>query len=227
MRDSKLLRREPSGDLVEHADLSSHVTGHPNDMVVDDLGRAYVGNFGFDLMSGASIATAGLVRVDPDGTLTEVADDLLFPNGSVITPGGTLIVAETFGNRIAAFDLEGDGSLTNRRDWAWFGDVPETDVIGEALPQLAVGPDGICLDEEGAVWVADALHGRVVRVREGGEILDEVHLDAGVFACMLGGEDGRTLFMCTAPDFDEQKRSAAREARILSVRVDVPHGGRP
>lgn len=227
MRNKLLLRREESGELVEHADLAPFVTGHPNDMVVDDLGRAFVGNFGFDLMSGAAIAGASLVRVDPDGTVTVVAEDLLFPNGSVITPGGTLVVAETFGNRIAGFDLEGDGSLTNRRDWAWFGDVPETTAIVEALPQLAVAPDGICLDEEGAVWVADALNGRVVRVREGGEIVDEIHVDSGVFACMLGGDDGRTLFMSAAPDFDEQARSAAREARVLAVQVDVPHAGRP
>ncbi|MEP7090546.1 MAG: SMP-30/gluconolactonase/LRE family protein [Nocardioidaceae bacterium] len=227
MRDSRLLRREPAGELVEHADLSAHVTGHPNDMVVDDLGRAYVGNFGFDLMSGAEIAAASLLRVDPDGTVHTVAQDLLFPNGAVITPGGTLIVAETFGNRIAGFDIDGDGSLGNRRDWAWFGDVPESTAIGEALPQLAVAPDGICLDEEGAVWAADALNGRVIRVREGGEILEEIHLDSGVFACMLGGDDGQTLFLSTAPDFDEHARSAAREARVLGVRVDVPHAGRP
>jgi len=227
MRDRLLLRREDSGELVEHADLGPFVTGHPNDMVVDDLGRAFIGNFGFDLMSGAAIASACLVRADPDGTVTVVAENLLFPNGSVITPGGTLVVAETFGNRIAGFDLEGDGSLTNRRDWAWFGDVPQTTLIGEALPQLAVAPDGMCLDEEGAVWVADALNGRVLRVREGGEIVDEIHVDSGVFACMLGGDDGRTLFMSAAPDFDEHARSAAREARVLAVQVDVPHAGRP
>ena len=107
MRDSKILRREDDGSLVEHADLSAHVTGHPNDMVVDSEGRAYVGNFGFDLMSGADIASTVLLRVDPDGTVTQVADDLWFPNGSVITPEGVLLVDETFGNRVTAFDLGG------------------------------------------------------------------------------------------------------------------------
>lgn len=227
MRNSKLLRREESGELVEHADLAPYVTGHPNDMVVDDKGRAYVGNFGFDLMAGAPIAGASLVRVDVDGTVTVVAEDLLFPNGSVITSDNTLILSETFGNRLAGFDIADDGSLTNRREWASFGDVPESAVIAEALPYLVVAPDGMCLDAEGAVWVADALHGRVVRVREGGEIVDQVEPGSGVFACMLGGDDGRTLFMSAAPDFDEHARSAARDASLLSVRVDVPHAGKP
>jgi|tagenome__1003787_1003787.scaffolds.fasta_scaffold20806979_2 sugar lactone lactonase YvrE len=227
MRDSRLLRREQSGDLAEHADLSDVVTGHPNDMVVDEQGRAYVGNFGFDLMAGAPIESATIARVDVDGTVTVAAEGLLFPNGSVITREGVLIVSETFGNRIAAFDVGTDGSLSGRRNWARFGDVPATSDIGEALPQLVVAPDGLCLDAEGAVWVADALHGRVLRVRQGGDILEEIHVDSGVFACMLGGDDGRTLFMSAAPDFDEHARSAAREARVLSVQVDVPHAGRP
>ena len=227
MRDSKLLRREKSGDLVEHADLAPYATGHPNDMVVDEQGRAYVGNFGFDLMAGAPIASATLVRVDPDGRVTEVAEELLFPNGSAITPDGTLVVSETFGNRIAAFDIADDGALRNRRAWATFGAVPDTTAVGEALPQLAVAPDGLCLDAEGAVWAADALNGRAIRVREGGEIVDEVTCDSGVFACMLGGDDGRTLFLSAAPDFDEHARSAAREARVLAVHVDVPHAGLP
>ena len=227
MRDSKLLRREKSGDLVEHADLAPYATGHPNDMVVDEQGRAYVGNFGFDLMAGAPISSATLVRVDPDGSVTEVAEELLFPNGSAITLDGTLVVSETFGNRIAAFDIADDGSLSNRRAWATFGAVPDTTAVGEALPQLAVAPDGLCLDAEGAVWAADALNGRTIRVREGGEIVDEVTCDSGVFACMLGGDDGRTLFLSAAPDFDEHARSAAREARVLAVHVDVPHAGLP
>jgi sugar lactone lactonase YvrE len=105
--------------------------------------------------------------------------------------------------------------------------VPDTTAVGEALPQLAVAPDGLCLDAEGAVWAADALNGRAIRVREGGEIVDEVTCDSGVFACMLGGDDGRTLFLSAAPDFDEHARSAAREARVLAVHVDVPHAGLP
>ena len=227
MRDRRLLRREESGELVTHADLAPYVTGHPNDMVVDHQGRAYIGNFGFDLMAGAPIEAASLVCVTPDGQVSVAAKDLLFPNGSAITPGGTLVVSETFGNRIAGFDVADDGSLSGRRDWARFGEVPTSTDIAEALPNLTVAPDGLCLDAEDAVWVADANHGRVLRVREGGEIVDEIAVDSGVFACMLGGDDGRTLFLSAAPDFDEHRRSAAREARVLAARVDVPHGGLP
>jgi sugar lactone lactonase YvrE len=227
MRDSTILRREENGELVVHADLSSYVTGHPNDMVVDDQGRAFVGNFGFDLMSGADVESTVLLRVDPDGTVTQVADDLWFPNGSVITGDGVLLVDETFGNRVTAFDIESDGSLANRRVWAQFGELPTSVVLGEVLPGLAVAPDGCGLDAEGCLWLADAVGGRVVRVREGGEIVDEIAGGMGVFACMLGGSDGRTLFLCCAPDFDEHARSAAREAELRSVRVDVPHAGMP
>lgn len=227
MRDARLLRREADGTLVTHAELGAHVGGHPNDMVVDAQGRAFVGNFGFDLMGGAPIAPTGLVRVDPDGTVTPVAEDLWFPNGSVLTDGGVLLVDETFGNRVTAFDVAEDGSLVNRRTWAEFGALPSTREVAGALPGLVVAPDGCGLDAEGALWIADAAHGRAVRVREGGEIVDEVSPGLGVFACGLGGADGRTLFLCAAPDFDEHTRSAAREGRLLSVRVDVPHAGRP
>lgn len=227
MRDRLVMRREHDGSLVVHADVTDHVTGHPNDMVVDDRGRAYLGNFGFDLMAGADLATAGLLRIDPDGTVTRVAEDLWFPNGSVITPDGVLLVDETFGNRVTAFDIAEDGSLTNRRAFATFGDLPTTTAVAEAVPLAAVAPDGCGLDAEGALWLADAVHGRVIRVTEGGTVTDEVHPGSGVFACMLGGTDGRTLFMCCAPDFDEHARSAAREAEIRTVQVAVPHGGLP
>nr|WP_304044434.1 SMP-30/gluconolactonase/LRE family protein [Jatrophihabitans endophyticus] len=227
MLDRTLLRREPDGTLVVHADLSGHLTGHANDMVVDGQGRAYVGNFGFDLMSGADIELANLVRVDPDGTVTVVAEDLWFPNGSVITDDGLLLVDETFGNRVSAFEIRDDGSLGERRDWARFGDLPPGRSLAEALPVGVVAADGCGLDAEGMLWIADALHGRAIRVREGGEIVDEVTTGTGVFACGLGGADGRTLYLCAAPDFAAEARAAAREAQLLSVRVDVPHGGRP
>jgi sugar lactone lactonase YvrE len=227
MRDARVLRREVDGTLVTHAELGAHVGGHPNDMVVDAQGRAFVGNFGFDLMGGAPIAPTGLVRVDPDGTVTPVAEDLWFPNGSVLTDDGVLLVDETFGNRVTAFDVAEDGTLVNRRTWAEFGALPSTREVAGALPELVVAPDGCGLDAEGALWIADAAHGRAVRVREGGEIVDEVSPGLGVFACGLGGADGRTLFLCAAPDFDEHARSAAREGRLLSVRVEVPHAGRP
>jgi sugar lactone lactonase YvrE len=222
MRDRKVLRREADGTLATHADLGAHATGHVNDMVVDDQGRAYVGNFGFDLMGGAPLETAAVHRVDPDGTVTEVAGGLWFPNGSVITPQGVLIVNETFGNRCTAFDVTEDGRLVNRRVWAQFGPLPTDRPIDKVLGQTRVAPDGGCLDAEGALWIADAAGGRLLRVREGGEIADEVRPGCPVYACALGGADGRTLYACVAPDFDEAKRKAAREGRLLAFRVPVP-----
>jgi sugar lactone lactonase YvrE len=222
MRDRKLVRREPDGTLVTHADLSGHATGLLNDMAVDAQGRAYVGNFGFDLMGGAPIEPAALHRADPDGTVTEVAGDMWFANGSVLTGDGMLLVDETFGNRVSAFDVTDDGRLVNRRTWAEFGPLPTHREIGKALPELSAAPDGCCLDAEGALWIADATGGRLLRVTEGGKITDEVHPGTPVFACALGGSDGKTLFACAAPDFAEQARSAAREGTLIAVRVTVP-----
>jgi sugar lactone lactonase YvrE len=222
MRDHRLLRREPDGALSVHADVSSHAGGLLNDMVVDSRGRTWVGNFGFDLMAGAPIAPAPLVRVDPDGSSTVASEPLHFPNGAVIT-GNTMIVNETFGHRISAFEIDADGGLSERRDWASFGPVPATTDVGEALGQLSVAPDGMCLDAEGAVWIADALGNRALRVREGGEVLQEISTgDTGVYALALGGADGRTLYLCTAPGFAEHERRHSREAKLLAARVDVP-----
>jgi sugar lactone lactonase YvrE len=227
MRDRMLLRRETDGTLVTHASLVDHVSGHLNDMVVDAQGRAFLGNFGFDLMGGAPFEPANLLRIDPDGTVTEVADDMWFPNGSVITDDNVLLVGETFGNRITAFDITPEGTLARRRAWASFGDRPTERDLEKALTQVRVGPDGCCLDAEGALWIADAVNGRLIRVREGGEILEEIQPGTGVFACMLGGSDGRTLFACAAPDFQEENRKNAREASLLAIRVDVPRAGLP
>ena len=142
--------------MSTHADLSDVCGGHLNDMVVDASGRAFVGDFGFDLMGGGAPASASVKRVDPDGTVTVVAEDLRFPNGSVITPdGGTLIVGETWGNRFTAFDIAADGSLTNRRVWGAFGPEPVGDSVEELLGQIVVAPDGCTLDAEGHIWVAD------------------------------------------------------------------------
>jgi sugar lactone lactonase YvrE len=227
-QDHRILRRELDGDVVVHADLSEHVPGgNLNDMVVDSHGRAYVGNFGFDLAGGAKPATTSLIRVDVEGGVEQVADDLWFPNGAVVTDDGVLLVNETLGNRVTAFDIDAHGDLRNRRVWAKFGDVPAGDDIVTMITGADVAPDGSCLDAEGALWIADALHGKAIRVREGGEVIDEVQADSGVFACMLGGGEGRTLFLCTAPDFDPAARSAARESQVLATRVSVPHGGRP
>jgi sugar lactone lactonase YvrE len=227
MRDHRILVRDDSGALTEHADLSGAVPAVLNDMVVDEQGRAYVGNFGFDLMGGAALRDTVLSRVDPDGTVTTVADGLSFPNGMVILPGGVLVVAETFAGRLTAFDIDADGGLSGRRVWAQFGDPPGTDDVETAVARLQVAPDGMCADAEGAIWVADALHARLLRVREGGEVLDEITAKMGVYACMLGGADGRTLYACAAPSFAEHERRAAREAELLAVEVGVPHAGLP
>jgi sugar lactone lactonase YvrE len=228
MKDRRLLRLA-DGELSTLADLSPYCGGHLNDCVVDEAGHVFVGDFGFDLMAGEAVVRSTLKRVDPDGTVTVVAEDLHFPNGSVITPDGTLIVGETWGNRFTAFDVAADGSLTNRRVWAEFGPLPVGSTAEELAPQIAVGPDGCTLDAEGHVWVADGFHGRVVRVAPGGAIVDEVAGPdgMGVFACMLGGADGRTLLMAAAPDFFEHTRAPVREAVLVTTEVDVPHAGRP
>ena len=193
--------------LVVHADLSSLATFHCNDMVVDAVGRAYVGNFGFDLDDALEIDGrsptcspthdgATVARVDPDGTVHVAADDLMFPNGTVITPDGrTLIVAESFGSRLTAFDIADDGSLSNRRVWA---------DLGRRVP------DGICLDADGAVWVANPVAHECFRVAEGGEVVDVVETDHRASrACSAA--DRRTLFMLTS------QFSLARISRLANV----------
>lgn len=228
MRDRRVLRVRDGGAPEEHADLSALAPWHLNDMVVDSRGRAYVGNFGFDLMSGAPMRSAGIIRVDPDGSATVVAEDLMFPNGTVILPDArTLVVAETLGGRLTAFDVDDDGALSNRRVWAKLSDTPDTDDLGELIAAGGVAPDGTALDAEGAIWAADALGGRVLRVREGGEVVDEIAPGTGVFACALAGADGRTLVMCAAPSFAEHERRDTREAVLLACEVDVPRAGLP
>ena len=224
MRDRKLLRREADGRLVTHADLSGVATGHCNDMAVDAQGRAWVGNFGFDLMSGGAVRTASLARVDPDGRVTEAARDLYFPNAIMPTPDGKrLIVNETLGNRLSVFDIAADGGLGPRRDWAVFGPLVQSESINDYIAGGKVAPDGGVLDAEGAVWLADAVGNRALRVAEGGRVLQEVSTgQLGTFACTLGGPDGRTLFLCVAPDFMEHNRAPVREAQIWTTRVDVP-----
>lgn len=222
MRDRKILRREADGTLVVHADLGEHATGHLNDMAVDGNGRAYVGNFGFDLMGGAPLETARLHRVDPDGTVTAVADELWFPNGSAITRDSVLLVNETFGNRVSAFDVTDDGRLVNRRVWAEFAPLPTDREVERVLAEATVCGDGGCVDADGGFWIADATGGRLLRVLEGGEITDELRPGTNVYACALGGADGRTLFACVAPDFHEAARRSERAARLLAFRVRVP-----
>ncbi len=229
MKDRRVLRRRSDGTVGTHAQLSELTTGHVNDMIVDSQGRAFVGNFGFDLMSGGTPAPASLVRVDPDGAAAVAAEDLWFPNGMVITDDGTLIVAETFAARFTAFDIQADGSLANRRVWAQVQPSPEPGDTETMLSAVSFAPDGCALDAEGHVWAANALGAAVCRVAPGGRIVDEIAMPEGlgVFACGLGGDDGRTLIACAAPDFNEEARKAAREAVLLSATVAVPRAGLP
>jgi sugar lactone lactonase YvrE len=213
MLDRRVLRLD--GDhLVEHADLSELATGECNDMVVDARGRAYVGNFGFDMYGGEEACDTCMILVEPDGSARLAVDGLAFPNGTVITDDGlTMIVGESYGGRLTAFTIRGDGTLADRRLFA----------------QLrGAVPDGICLDAEGAVWVACPVTGRCLRVRDGGEVLDEIKVTNDfAFACMLGGDDRRTLYMCTAASSDPKETLGLRSGRIEAIPVYVPGAGIP
>ena len=212
--DRRLLRREADGSLVTQADLGT-VSDHPwNEIVVDGRGMIYLNNIGFDMMAGREARPGIVALVRPDGSIREVADDVQFPNGMVVTPdGSTLIVAESYGRRLTAFAIAPDGGLSNRRVWAELGDGV---------------PDGICLDAQGAVWYGDVPNARCVRVREGGEVLETIQLDRGCFACMLGGLDGSTLFMMAAEwGGPAAVAGAARTGIVLTVEAPAPHAGRP
>lgn len=212
MTSRKLLRAD-GGALVDHADLSSVATGHCNDMVVDREGNAYVGNFGFDFEGGEVPAAADLALVRPDGTVEVAATGLRFPNGAVITPDGTtLIVGESFGSGYAAFAVSPDATLGERRRWA---DVPGT------------APDGCTLDEAGGIWFADAIGSQVVRVMEGGEVTHRLATPQPVFACALGGDDGRTLFALCAPSSRPAEVEGRAAGAIHATTVESPHAGLP
>jgi sugar lactone lactonase YvrE len=213
-RDGRLLRREPDGSLAIHADLGA-LSAHPwSDMAVDGRGNAYVGSIGFDF-PGGEFAPGILAMVSPDGSARQVADDLAFPNGVAVTPDNrTLILAESYGHRLTAWDVAADGGLSNRRVWAELGDDY---------------PDGICLDAEGAVWYADVPHQHCVRVHEGGEVLQTVDFDRGCFACVLGGEDGRTLFVMAATfqGAGSMTGEPPRTGQVLTVPAPAPGAGWP
>ena len=227
MLDRRIMRQEFDGRLEEHANLSAIAPWHVNDMLVDHEGRAWVGNFGFDLMNGAPAEPTSLICVDTDGRAAVVADGIGFPNGMAFTPAGTLIVAETFMNRLTAFDVHG-ATLSRRRTWASFGVSPTGLQVPHILREVDVAPDGICLDADGAVWVADAGKQRLLRVREGGQILEQIDTGGmGVFACMLGGDDRRTLFACVAPTFHEAEATAKHRAEIWTTRVETQGAGLP
>jgi sugar lactone lactonase YvrE len=223
MTRRQVLRRSPAGAIGVHADLGAIAGFHCNDMVVDAGGSAYVGNFGFDLdaeMEGRGVQSviaehpvARLARVSPDGVVSVAAADMHFPNGSVITPDGkTLIVGETLGGCLTAFDIGADGALTGRRVWA------------STWPRV---PDGICLDADGAIWVANPIAPECVRIAEGGEVLEVIDTAMPCYACMLGGEDGRTLFMLTAPSSIAHEAAASPKGKLLVATVDAARAGRP
>lgn len=218
MTTRKILRRQDDHNVV-HADLSSHASSTLNDMLVSADGHAYVGQFGFDLAAGAPVQGAPLLRVDPHGEVSVVDSDLVMANG-LAQLAGTLVVAESLGNRISSFDIAPNGALGRQETWVAFGDKPSSTDLGEVFGSLAMVPDGICSDGDGALWVADSFGQRVVKVTRDG-IVDQIELGTGVFACELGGGDGRTLFLCTAPGFEEQARRDARDSVLLAVQLDA------
>jgi sugar lactone lactonase YvrE len=212
-REGLLLRGEPGGTFEVHTDLRQLAPPPWNDIVVDARGNAYVNCTGFDF-PGGEFAPGIVALVTPDGAARQVAGGVAFPNGMAVTADGAgLILAESYGNRLTAYDIAADGSLSRGRVWADLGED---------------APDGICLDEDGAVWYSDVPHRRCVRVREGGEVLQAVELDRGCFACMLGGDDGRTLFMM-ANDWHGPQRIAeeAGTGLVLAVGAPARHAGWP
>jgi len=223
MQKRQVLRRGTDGQVRLHADLGGVAGFHCNDMVVDASGRAYVGNFGFDLDAEmgargvesvlAEHPTAKLACIAPDGAVSVAAGDLHFPNGSVITPdGGTLIVGETLGGVLTAFDIGADGGLSNRRVWA------------PTRPRI---PDGIALDAQGAVWIANPIAPECALIAEGGEVLAVIDTGMPCYACMLGGDDGRTLFMLTAPSSLAHVAAGSPKGQVLITTVEAGHAGRP
>jgi sugar lactone lactonase YvrE len=205
MDDNTLLRLDPEGVTIV-ADLNEFGFVLSNDMVVDKKGRAYIGNFGFNYLIEEPFAPTKLALVEPNGAARVVAEDMSFPNGTVITPDDkTLIIAETMAAKLTAFDIMDNGSLSNRRVWAKLRSLP---------------PDGICLDAEGGIWAAAPGRGRVVRILEGGEITHIVKVENDAYACMLGGPERKTLFVATS----RHERDAGR---IEFVEVDIPGAGLP
>ena len=209
-----LLRREPDGSLVAHADLSD-IADNWNEVVVDGRRNVYAnGGISFEPTEGKPPGVIALVA--PDGTVRRVADGLAFPNGMAITPDNrTLIVAESYAEQLTAYDVDDDGSLSGRRVWA---------------PTPGDHPDGICLDADGAAWYADVGNAHCVRVREGGDVLETVALDRGAFACMLGGPDGRTLFIVAAEwrgMEGVEATMADRTGQVLLTVAPAPHAGWP
>lgn len=209
--------RAAGAELEEVADISTLTAFCLSDGIVDSRGRLYVGDIGYNFLDPAArpVETCVIVLVEPNGRASVVADNLAFPNGMVITPDGrTLIVGETLGHRLTAFDIREDGSLVNRRAWA-------------QLPS-SIGPDGICLDAEGAVWCANPEgEDSVVRALEGGEITDRIKIDTHAYAVMLGGPERRHLFLSKSGSHDPAEIQRHPTACFQVVEVEVPGAGIP
>ena len=210
LTEAGLMGRQPDGSLARYVDLSGLSEYAWNDIVVDGRGNAYLNNIGFEF--GGEFAPGLIALATPDGSVRKVADGLAFPNGMAVTPdNSTLIVAESYGGVLTAYDIDEDGSLSGRRVWA---DLP------------GAAPDGICLDAEGAVWFAEVPGQRCVRVAEGGEVRQSIEASLGCFACMLGGADRRTLYV-TAAAWPEAMTPGTRTGQVLCTTVDVPGAGWP
>ncbi|WP_175472428.1 SMP-30/gluconolactonase/LRE family protein [Curtobacterium sp. MCBA15_009] len=211
MESRTIVAVEPDGSTSVFADLSSVESSLVNDLVVDEAtGRTYIGAFGYDLYGGEELCPGPLWVVEPDGSARLAADGLVFPNSANVLPGTrTLVVSETWGGRLTAFDIEADGSLTGRRTWA-------------TLPE-GVTPDGSTVDAEGAVWVCSVDTGEFLRVVEGGEVTDRIDAPGRCAVdCALGGDDGRTLYLATADSYDPATTARTHDGRISAVRVAVP-----
>lgn len=206
MQSRQVRRLDDDGVLRLHGDISRIATFDANDMIVTRQGFAYVGNFGFDILHGGERCLAHLALVRPDGSVERVARDLAFPNGSAVLPDGvTLLVGESSGERVTAFTIGGDGTLTGRRMWA---DLP------------GISPDGCSVvDVEGGIWFADARNRRVVRVEAGGRVTDAIDMEQGTYACALGGDDGRSLFVLTCGATGPERCTGRGLGRVWELRV--------
>ena len=240
MLDRKILKFS-EGSISVHADLSEYVAHKCNDMVVGRDGTAYVGNFGMG-DAGESLNSTHLMIVKSDGTVLKGPDNLLFPNGTVITEDGKkLIIAETLGAKLTSFDIEDNGELTNRKLWARTSPLFSLLIIkflssmGFDLSKVDFSkysknlhvPDGICLDEKNGIWIASPTTKAVVRIEKGGNITDTINTPKGAFACMLGGKERKTLYVIISNSSDPEEAQASPEGEIHSIEVEIPGVGKP
>ena len=240
MLDRKILKFS-EGSISVHADLSEYVAHKCNDMVVGRDGTAYVGNFGMG-DAGESLNSTHLMIIKSDGTVLKGPDNLLFPNGTVITEDGkNLIIAETLGAKLTSFDIEDNGELTNRKLWARTSPLFSLLIIkflsslGFDLSKVDFSkysknlhvPDGICLDEKNGIWIASPTTKAVVRIEKGGNITDKINTPKGAFACMLGGKERKTLYVIISNSSDPEEAQASPEGEIHSIEVEIPGVGKP